>query len=311
MLLIGAVLAGAVTALIPMGIVIFPALAAYAMGKTKPTYLALIGGVYAVVAFFVYPWLTAAAFCILCIGISFALYWMQIHYQSNTYTALTLLGISLVALYAMVCLPGILTGAGAFASIQASADAFAAMAREMAAVMPGMTPDAMEQFTVMADSISDMAAAMTVPMLCMASGVIGFANLMFFKLFSAKGKLNITPLRPFRLWAIPKSMTYGMVFLLVASLVMELSGWEYAISLSNTVSILVGMPLMLQGLCVIDFMIVRGGKNINQRRVLIYIAVGLLLWIVQTPLMMLGCFDQLFRFRARVSQMPPMPPRSL
>ena len=317
-LLAGAALAGAVTALVPLGLVALPAFFAYAMGRTKPAFLALFGGVYAAAAVFLYPWLTAAGFCILCIGMAAALYWMQTRGQSNTYTALALLGIALAALYAMVCLPGILSGAGAFAPIQAAAEEFAAIVKEMAAVMPGIAPEALAQLNALAEQLSGMAAAMTVPVLCVLAQALGFINLLLFKALAKMGKLKVTPMRPFRLWAIPQSMTYGLVFLLLASLALEWTGWEYAESLSNTVNILVGMPLVLQGLCVVDFMIVRGGKNIAQRRILFYLGGWLVSWLMQmpllfqTPLMMVGCFDQIFRFRARLSGMPPIkPPRGL
>ena len=37
------------------------------------------------------------------------------------------------------------------------------------------------------------------------------------------------------------------------SCILEWTGWVFADGMTNTVNVLVGMPLLLQGLCVIDF----------------------------------------------------------
>ena len=95
----------------------------------------------------------------------------------------------------------------------------------------------------------------------------------------------------------------------VGALVLLLTDWTYAAALSATVNVIVGMPLALQGLCVIDFLIVRSGKNVATRRVLIYVLAAVALLVMQTPLVLLGCMDQLFQLRARAAQGPKAPPR--
>ena len=311
--LLGAACTGAAAVFIPLGLLIAPALFAYAMCRAKPAYLALFGGVYAVLSFLFLPAFTALCLSALCLGMAAALYWMQTRKMSNTYTALALSGIALAALYAAACLPGILSGEGAFAPIQAMVDAAIDTTRQVTASAVSGLPETLsagvQEYFALLDSFSQMVPSLIVPCLCMAAGLLSLVNLLFFHLFAGKGGLNVSRLRPFRLWAIPQRIMYGMIFLLIVSLIFAWSGWDYANALSSTVNVLVGMPLMLQGLCVVDFLIVRSGNNITTKRVLIYLAAALLFVYAQALLMMLGCFDQLFRFRMRASIPPPGMPR--
>jgi uncharacterized protein YybS (DUF2232 family) len=112
-------------------------------------------------------------------------------------------------------------------------------------------------------------------------------------------------MRAFRYWALPRSVMLGLFALLVGALVLEWSGWTFADSLSNTVNVLVGMPLLLQGLCVIDFLLVRSSKNVSATRAVSYTAIGVLFGIAQMPLILIGCFEQIFRFRERGMKAPP------
>ena len=101
---------------------------------------------------------------------------------------------------------------------------------------------------------------------------------------------------------------YGLFALLIGSLIMEWTGWGYAEGLSATVSAVGTLPLILQGLCVVDFLLYRTGKNVTRRRTLVYIATSLLFNMLQAPLLMLGGFEQLFHFRARLASAPPSGP---
>ena len=75
--------------------------------------------------------------------------------------------------------------------------------------------------------------------------------------------------------------------------------------MANTVNVLVGMPLLLQGLCVVDFLIARSRKHVNAGRALAYAGIGILFSLAQTPLILIGCFDQVFRIRERMRGTPP------
>ena len=312
LLLLIAVLCGGVAAVLPLAYLVLPALLAYTMLRTKPAFAALPFGVFAGVTLTSIPGFTGVCLCVLCLLMTVALYWMQTHKMSNVYTLLALFGIGLLALYAAACMPGILNGEGAYARIQVAADEFVALAEEMILAMPEIPAQANATFTRMLHDYARSVTALVVPFLCMLAGALALSNLLFFRLFARKQAGSISPMRPFREWAIPQSMTYGMLFFLIASLVLFWMGWDYADALNNTVSVLVGMPLMLQGLCVVDYIIAWKGKDIVGRRVVTYLVLGVFIQFTQMILMVIGCFDQLFQFRKRASMMPPpFPPKDL
>jgi uncharacterized protein YybS (DUF2232 family) len=156
------------------------------------------------------------------------------------------------------------------------------------------------------DAFSDAVPTYIVPALCIFASVLGLGNLLFFRLFCKKHKeIPLAPMRAFRYWVLPRSMMFGLLLLLVGSLVLEWNGWLFAESFGNTVNVLVGMPLLLQGLCVVDFLLVRSNKNVTTRRAIVYTAIGVLFSISQMPLILIGCFEQIFHFRIRTLTMPP------
>lgn len=303
-LLLGTLI-GIAAVLFPAALLLAPAYWAYAMCKTRPTSLALFGVVFAVLEVLLLGAFNGACFTVLAIGCAAALYYMQTKRMSNAYTVAAASGIALVCLYLAVCLPGILSGEGAFAAAQAlmqeAADAFRTL-------LPTVSALPAENAALLQESLDAYVAsipALVVPALTILSGVLGLSNFLFFRLFARGKGLAISTLRPFRLWSIPKSLTTGLIVMLVGSLIMGMTNWDYAAALTNTVNAIVGMPLLLQGLCVLDFILSKKADGkVASRRVLAYLVTGVLFALVQTPLIMLGCFDQLFRFRTRSAQPP-------
>ena len=305
-ILLLAVLAGLITVVFPLALVIAPALWAYAGARTKPHLIALPAAAFGIAAFQIYT-TEAAAGLTLSAGIVAALiYWMLTRRESNTYTALTLSGVFLVGLYAAVCLPGILAGRGAFADAQNAVDTLVAAYRVALNQMTELDTQTVSLFSTALDAFSKQVPNLIVSALCIVAGVLGLGNLLFFRLFCHKRpEIVISPMRAFKEWTLPRSMTLGLFALLIASLAMEWAGWAFAEGFSNVVNVLVGMPLLLQGLCVVDFMIARSARSITVKRVLTYVAIGLLFGIMETPLILVGCFDQIFRFRDRLRGVPP------
>lgn len=302
-----------VTVFLPVCLLLLPALWAYAALKTRPAYLALFGAVLLGGSLLLYtPLMAACMTAFVCVS-AWLLCWLQTGRTGNVYTALALSGVAAVCLYLVFCLPGILSGEGAFAAIQAEADQIMATWEELLQSMPEITALPADTVKTYMQAFRDTIASMVVPMVCMFGGIAGLSNLLFFRLFSRKqaAAFGLVPLRPFRMWAIPHNLTSGLFFLLIGALALELFEWDYSVALTNTVNIIVSMPLMLQGLCVIDYFLYSKSKNVVAARVIAYIAIGLLIWILQMPLMVLGCFEQIFRLRTRMaagaaqSKMPP------
>lgn len=306
LILLLAVLTGAVTAVFPAGLLLGPALWAYAGARTKPAWIALPAGVYGLLVFLLYSAEAAFGLFACAAAAAIALYFMQTRKVSNTYTALTLAGLFLAGLYCAVCLPGILSGAGAFAQAQAAIDEMIALYRTSATQLSGVSEEYLAFIHSYLDAFSEAASSFIVAALCVGAGVLGLGNLLFFRLFCRKNaEIAISPMREFRLWTLPRSMMLGLFALLIGSFVLEWSGWTFADSMSSTVNVLVGMPLLLQGLCVADYFIARSAQNVRAKRAAIYTLVGILFAFLQTPLILLGCAEQIFKLRDRTQKLPP------
>ena len=290
----------------PAALLLTPALWAYAGARTKPAWIALPAVVYGALAANAYGLDAAVGLIVAMAAAAVALYFMQTRRISNTYTALTLSGLFLAGLYCAVCLPGILSGAGAFTAAQSVINEMISGYRAAAQQLSGVSTEYLALVNEYLDAFSEAAPSYIVSALCIGGGVLGLSNLLFFRLFCRKNtEIAISPMRPFRLWTMPRSMMLGLFALLVGSLVFEWSGWTFSESMANTVNALVGMPLLVQGLCVVDFFLARSPRGTTGARVITYIFIALLFGIIQMPLILLGCFDQIFRFRERMQNMPP------
>ena len=309
LVLLLAVAAGAAALIIPFGLIVVPALWAYAGARTKPGWIALPAAVYALGALMLYSengYTSAVAVSVMAAASAVALYVLLTKRFSNTYTALTLSGIFLLGLYVAACLPSVLAGKGAFAAVQAAMDEIISFYRTTFVQAAGADAQFAALVNEYLDTFSKAVPTMVVAALSIFAGVMGLGNLLFFRLFCRKHKeIAISPIREFRFWSLPRSMMFGLFALLVGSLILEWSGWQYAESLVNTVNVLVGMPLLLQGLAVVDFLIVRSARKTAGQRAVTYVLIGVLFGLAEMPLMLLGGFEQLFHFRARTQGLPP------
>lgn len=302
-----ATLVSAVSFVMPsMLLIVAPALWAYAGARTKPQYIALPALVYAAGAFANYSGVVAAGLTGAAVLSAVLVYALLTRRVSNAYTALTLAGVFLAGLYVAFCMPGILAGRGAFADMQAAVGEINAFYRSALAQMPQINADYATFFTDAMDTLYETTPTLVVAALGIFAGILGLSNLLFFRLFCRKHpEIAISPMRPFRDWTLPQSLTMGLFVLLIGSLILQWMGWTFAESFSNAADALVGMPLLLQGLCVIDFLIYRSQKNVNAGRTLTYIGIGVLYAYLQMPLIMVGIFDQIFHLRARLRGTPP------
>lgn len=306
LILVIGVAASLATLFFPAGLILLPALWAYAGARSKAAWMVLPAGVFTAGAFMLYQSVTAAGLVVAAVGSAAALYALQTRRVNNTYTALTLSGLLLFGFYLSVCLPGILSGRGAFTDIQQTVGTLLNDYRTAAAEVVGSDAEAAATVKQYLDAFYAAVPNLVVPVLCAFAGAMGLSNLLFFRLFCRKHtEISLPPMRAFRFWTLPRSMVFGLFALLIGSLILEWSGWQYAEGFTNTVNVLIGMPLVLQGLCVLDFLLARSSKNVTVSRAITYVFVGILFGLLEMPLMLVGCFDQLFRIRDRAKGIPP------
>ena len=292
----------------PVLLVFLPALWAYAMFRSRPVFVVLFAAAYFGVSLLSGDWMTSVLMTLLAAGSAYGLYEMQRRRMSNAYTAAAVGAVMAACLYLALCLPGILSGEGAFATVKTVADQFAANLQTAFAELPVTQAENYAYFEEYIRQFSDSVITYVVPVICGTAGLMALSNLLFFRLLckNRREAFGLNPMQPFCKWAIPANLTIGVFVLLIGSFAMELMEWDYAEALTATVNVLVGIPLMLQGLCVMDAFLISKGGNVNTRRAVVYSITGVLMipFFSETPLMIIGCFEQLFHFRQRMINGP-------
>ncbi len=294
-----AILTALVAPAFPLAYAVLIALFAYTMLRTKERFLIPLVCCNALTAFLIYDVVTAICFVMIGLCGALLLYAMQKAQFSNAYTAAAVAASTLVFLYCIVCLPGIVTGEGPYALAHLVMDQSLAMTREMMESTLGQAQNALFDWDAVTAYVAEAVEVMTVPALFSVAAVAGLSNFLFFRLFARKKNLPIPKMRKLRDWSIPNSLTTGLFILLIGSLILEFTDLTYAAAVSNTVNVLVGVPLMLQGLAAIDFFIVRSAKSVTAKRVITYVLCGIFFSLIQSVLVMIGCAEQVFRFRER------------
>ena len=207
------------------------------------------------------------------------------------------------ALYCAVCLPGILSGEGAFSAAGTAFQEAEAVLKEI--LSAGATPETqpmLDQYFTAFENLGDSLPSIIVPGICVMACICGLSNTLFFRSFIRKQapSLGLAPLTPFRNWQVPPSFTFGLAVLLIGTLIVHLTGSEYYSGISSTVSSLIAFPMGIQGLCFTDYLIERSKRNHTVKRVLIYTACAVFLPLLITMLVMAGCFEQVFRIRYKM-----------
>lgn len=236
----------------------------------------------------------------------FVLYSLQKRKQGGFHTAAVLSAIAIASLYLSICLDGLISGAGAFASTEAYANLVAEQTLEM--LRSGAIPNVQEllpSYEAYFEDFGEVVVSMLVPALCIFGSVIGLVNTLMFRLFVRRDReaLGLSPFRPLHAWSIPKDYSIGISVLLVGSMILMFMETEFAESVSMTVITLVSVPLFVQAIALIDWFIVRKGKNIAAKRAFMGVLIAVLFGSVSNILVTLGIFEQIFQARTHFTDM--------
>ena len=312
--LIVAMLVSIAALFVPFLYCIVPALFAAALIRSATPRIALPLFAPSVICVFVFTDLTdrsgssfIPSFSLVVAGImaGIAIWQLQKRKAGGFYSAFAAAAAAVLGLYCAICLPGILSGAGAFAAAEeAFRETEAVMEEILSASATAETQPLIDQYLTTFHAYASSIPTFLVPGICMAGCACGLSNTLFFRLFIRRdaSALGLSPMTPFRKWEVPSSFTLGLAILLVGSLIVRLTGSEYYSAISSTVSALIAFPMGLQGLCLIDYLIQRSRRNHTVKRVLIYTACALLLPVLASMLVMGGCFEQVFRIRQKMEQ---------
>lgn len=216
------------------------------------------------------------------------------------YTAILLGGM----LYLSITMPGLLSGKGAFSAVRESAEHLNASFRQAIATLPEAKRAFLDSSLLSAglDTFTDLIILSLVPCCCLIAGTLSFSNVLFFRLFIRKrrAELGFAPLRRFSLWSVPRSYVLGTGILLLGSFALDLMESEAADAVLLVSLTLFIYPLMIQGISLVDWFLLKGNGNILKKRLVVYILASLLFRFSFSILITLGTIEQFLRLRQRL-----------
>ena len=237
-----------------------------------------------------------------------AVWYVQTRRLGGFLTASAAAAAAIAGLYAAVCLPGIVDGTGAFTAAQ---EGVRLLGEAVAAQLAGV-PGYAESAAIAEQLFSSMYLAVPVLLtgvLCVLGALFGFFTAVLFFAFTRRRRAacGLAAPKPFRFWVIPRRYVPGIVLLYVMALVLRLSGFANADAVYNTVGSLLNLPLMVQGLSLVAFLLSLRSRPGKALSVVTYVLIGVLFPLTSSMLTTVGLFDLFLRFRDRV--IPPAAPQ--
>lgn len=237
-----------------------------------------------------------------------AVWYVQTRRLGGFLTASAAAAAAIAGLYAAVCLPGIVDGTGAFTAAQ---EGVRLLGEAVAAQLAGV-PGYAESAEIAEQLFSSMYLAVPVLLtgvLCVLGALFGFFTAVLFFAFTRRRRAacGLAAPKPFRLWVIPRRYVPGIVLLYVMALVLRLSGFANADAVYNTVGSLLNLPLMVQGLSLVAFLLSLRSRPGKALSAVTYVLIGVLFPLTSSMLTTVGLFDLFLRFRDRA--IPPAAPQ--
>ncbi len=240
-----------------------------------------------------------------------AVWYVQTRRLGGFLTASAAAAAAIAGLYAAVCLPGIVDGTGAFTAAQEGVRLLGEAVAAQLALHAGV-PGYAESAAIAEQIFSSMYLAVPVLLtgvLCVLGALFGFFTAVLFFAFTRRRRAacGLAAPKPFRLWVIPRRYVPGIVLLYVMALVLRLSGFANADAVYNTVGSLLNLPLMVQGLSLVAFLLSLRSRPGKALSAVTYVLIGVLFPLTSSMLTTVGLFDLFLRFRDRV--IPPAAPQ--
>ena len=205
--------------------------------------------------------------------------------------------------YCEMCLPSLLAGKEPFAAME---ELFLAMANSVSQLGAELTDSALGMGASV-ESITDTMRAMSLlapeltcgTIACLGMG-FGLVDTVLARRLALPARKDLRPMAPFPLWQLSRSFTFGAAGVVLAALIVTLLNLKNASALLVVAECVLFLPILLMGLCFLDFLTrVFPGNNKTLRRVLAYLCIGLLFPYSAMFLLILGFVDRFSRIRRR------------
>jgi len=204
--------------------------------------------------------------------------------------------------YCLICLPGILAGESPFLVME---QFFLSMADMLAAQAAPLLESGLileEDVALMVDmtrSLSLMAPEMTVGSIAILSMGFGLLDVLIARMLT-KRSMDLRPMAPFHRWQLSRQYTVISFLALGTALVTYLFKLSNASAVFIAAECVVLLPVVLMGLCFLEFLSKIPGSGGNVRRILTYVCIVLLIPYSLAFLLVIGFIDRLARIRRRV-----------
>ena len=180
--------------------------------------------------------------------------------------------------YCLLCLPSLLAGEGPFAAMEETlltlADAMASLGREFA--QAGFDAAATEPMVELLRAASLLAPEITCIIIVSCGMAFGLMDVVLARRMALAAKAQLKPMAPFPLWQLSKNYTIGAAVLFVSALLVLLLKLNNANAVFVVAECVIFLPLMLMGVCFMDFLTRITGGNGKLRRALFYVCIVML-----------------------------------
>ncbi|MEL7610739.1 MAG: DUF2232 domain-containing protein [Bacillota bacterium] len=199
-----------------------------------------------------------------------------------------------VALYAIICLPGVLEGRGPAAGLLDM----------LALLRQNMITDAVAQSSAgqMFNEIFDMMEKTLPDLLIAGLALAGMStagvSLILCRVLARRAGARLRPMARLERWRLGRGFTAGALILLLGALAIVLLKFSYAASVMYVIQMVVMLPLALQGVALLDYFAQRS-RNRALTRTLYVFAIVLFLPFSVLLAAGVGALEQVFQIRRR------------
>ncbi len=203
------------------------------------------------------------------------------------------------AMYLNLCLPSMLAGSNPFAAFkEAIAETSRALLDEFGALAP-RDEAALSLVREAFLTLRDIAPQIAMYIIAGASMFFSLVNVLIARALAKKAGAEMRPMAHFALWQLSEQYAYASLAAIAGVLAVMFIGLENADAVFALGTSVVVMPLMLTGICYVEFNIRMGGRNKQGRRVAFYIFAALLL---PYSLIFLGLMDRITKARRNYTE---------
>lgn len=201
-----------------------------------------------------------------------------------------------VALYLNLSLPAILAGGNAFAPIKEFVSQYSAQMLALLSAAQAADAQALALMNEFFINLREMVPQIVIYTFCAMAMFFSLVDVLIARALTKKSGVALRPMEKFMLWQLSPQYTYATFAAVAGVLVVLLARLSNADAVFAVGVSVVVMPLMLTGVCYMEFILKTGEQKGVGRRIAFY---ALSLVLFPYSLIFLGLMDRVTRIRTR------------